>query len=96
MEINDTLLLKLERLARLRLSAPERATMRTDLTRLLGMVDRLREVDVDGVAPLRYLNDPADLPPLRPDVPAPPTTSERALRHAPEREGPYFKVPKVL
>ena len=95
MEINDALLLKLERLTRLQLSPAERTAMRQDLTKMLAMVDRLSELDLDGVEPLRHLNE-THLPPLREDVAAPPVESDQALRNAPERDGPYFKVPKVL
>ena len=95
MEINDDLLLKLERLTRLKLSPEARAAMRKDLAKMLALVDQLREVNVEGVAPLRHLNTD-ELPALRDDAAAPPTRSDLALRNAPEREGPYFKVPKVI
>ena len=95
MEINDALLLKLERLTRLVLHPEAREAVKTDLAKMLAMIDRLREVDVTDVAPLRHLNVD-DLPPLREDVAAPPTTSEQALRNTPDREGDFFKVPKVI
>ena len=95
MPVDESLLLKLERLTRLRLDANERTQLATDLEKMLAMVDRLKEVDTEGVAPLLHLNE-TDLPPLRPDEPAPPVTAEQALRNAPDREGPYFRVPKVI
>ena len=69
--------------------------MKQDLQHMLQLVGRLEEVDVSDVEPLRHLNR-VDLPPLRPDVAAAPVPSEVALRNAPERDGPYFRVPKVL
>ena len=93
MSIDEPLILNLEKLARLRLSRPERARLSDDLTKILGMVDKLRELDTDGVEPLRYLTEtPA---PPREDLVKNQLPRASALENAPETDGEFFKVPKM-
>jgi len=94
MKINEQLILKLEKLARLELSAPERHKMQADLEKILGMCDKLMEVDTEGVEPLIYMGakeQKARLDNIRGML-----SQQEALENAPEKEGPYFKVPKVV
>ena len=49
MEIDDQLILRLEHLNRLELSADERARMKTDLNRILAMAAKLQELDLAEV-----------------------------------------------
>ena len=55
-KIDEATLVKLERLARLKLSAQERSKINSDLSSIIDMFDRLNEVDTDNVEPLRHIN----------------------------------------
>jgi aspartyl-tRNA(Asn)/glutamyl-tRNA(Gln) amidotransferase subunit C len=94
MEIDDSLISRLEQLARLQLSAAERQTIRGDLNNILRMVEKLQDLDLDEVAPLAYLHDAGR--PLRPDVVEGQVSRNAALRHAPDHDEQHFKVPKVI
>lgn len=84
----------LEKLARLHLSEAERARLGADLERILGFVDQLKSLDTSGVEPLVYLNDEGI--PLREDVVGAQLSREEALRTAPEQDGQFFTLPKVI
>jgi len=94
MAVDEPLISRLEQLARLKLSESERHTLMGDLTKILSMVEKLEELDTEGVEPLMYVNNPANA--LRPDVVRGQTAREEALRNAPDADGVFFKVPKVI
>jgi len=94
MQIDNELISRLEKLARLQLSDTEKEQIKHDMTNILNMVEKLQEVDVDGVAPLVYVNEPTHR--LRPDKIDHQVTREDALRDAPDQDGTYFRVPKVI
>ncbi len=94
MQVDEQLVLRLEKLARLRLSEEEREIIQGDLNKVLEMVDKLKEIDTENVEPLVYINDDVNV--LREDVVRNQTPREDALRNAPAEDGTYFKVPKVI
>lgn len=94
MKINEELILKLENLAKLELSAEERKQMQVDLEKILGMCDKLMEVDTEGIEPLIYLGAKAQR--ARLDKVQNMLSQQEALQNAPSTHGPYFKVPKVI
>lgn len=94
MQIDSTLISRLERLARLNLDPAEREKLGGDLQRILDMVDKLRELDTAGVEPLVYLNDTANV--FREDEVAGQLTRNEALQNAPGHDGQFFRVPKVI
>lgn len=94
MEIDDQLISRLENLARLQLSPEERAQLRGDLNDILTMVEQLKEVDVEGVTPLAYINSPTHR--LRTDQVQHQVDRKRALDNAPDQDGTFFRVPKVI
>lgn len=94
MRIDDALISRLENLARLELSTEEREGLKKDLDGILGMVEKLQELDVADVAPLVYLNERAN--PLRTDEVKGEVDRVDALHNAPDQDGEYFRVPKVI
>lgn len=94
MTIDNALILKLEHLARLELSADERADIITDLNDILAMVEKLQELDTAGVEPLVYVNEVANV--WREDDIKGQIPTAEALRNAPDHDDTYFKVPKVI
>ncbi|MBK8557708.1 MAG: Asp-tRNA(Asn)/Glu-tRNA(Gln) amidotransferase subunit GatC [Lewinellaceae bacterium] len=94
MEVNKVLISKLEKLARLQLEDTERERLQTDLGKMLDLVEQLRELPTDGVAPLIYLNAQQNV--FREDLPIPSSPVQQALRNAPDHDDQYFRVPKVI
>jgi aspartyl-tRNA(Asn)/glutamyl-tRNA(Gln) amidotransferase subunit C len=84
-------------LANLKLSDAETARLRDDLDGILEHMDRLKEIDTTGVAPMaQVLFDSEPTATLRDDVPVPPLGNDAALAGAPQPGAGYFKVPKVI
>jgi aspartyl-tRNA(Asn)/glutamyl-tRNA(Gln) amidotransferase subunit C len=86
-------------LARLELAPEEVAGMRRDLNAILDHVANLNEVDTRGVEPLAQVSEvrgEAGTEALRPDVPTPSLDRAAVMREAPETDGAFFKVPKVI
>lgn len=94
MQIDKQLISRLELLARLELSDEEREAIRRDLNEILDMVEKLQRIDTTGIDPLVYLNP--DVNQWRADEVRDQLPRERALRNAPQEDGSYFKVPKVI
>jgi aspartyl-tRNA(Asn)/glutamyl-tRNA(Gln) amidotransferase subunit C len=94
MQIDKQLISRLELLARLELSDEEREAIRRDLNEILDMVEKLQRIDTTGIDPLVYLN--LDVNQWRADEVRDQLPRERALRNAPQEDGSYFKVPKVI
>ncbi len=94
MQIDDTLILRLENLARLELSAAERTKMQGSLTDILTMVEQLNTLDTEGVEPLIYINEDVNV--WREDTVNHQLDRRNALRNAPDSDGTFFKVPKVI
>lgn len=82
------------KLARLALDDADAKRLTEQLGSVLDYVAQLQDLDVEGVEPM---NHPLDMPNvLRDDRVAPPMARDTALANAPERDGAFFKVPKVL
>lgn len=94
MHIDTHLILALENLARLELTSEERMRMIDDLNRILKMIEKLEELDTTDVEPLTHVNDPCSA--LRPDAIGPQLSSAEATHNAPQSDGTYFRVPKVI
>jgi aspartyl-tRNA(Asn)/glutamyl-tRNA(Gln) amidotransferase subunit C len=97
-------------LANLELTEEERIHMARDLNSILGYVERLKQLNTDKVEPMSQVSDRygvdqfkqdserfadasrEDLPDgLRKSLP-----HEQALENAPDADGTFFKVPKVI
>ncbi len=94
MTVDNALILKLEKLSRLQLSDNERTTIQKDLGNILTMVDKLNELDTDGVEPLVYISEEENI--LRDDVIQNQVSREDALKNAPNQDGEFFRVPKMM
>jgi len=94
MQVDKTLILKLEKLARLKLSETERNKIQGDLNSILQMVGKLEELDLDGVEPLVYINEEVNV--LREDEIKHQVDRVAALSNAPDSNEAHFKVPKVI
>jgi aspartyl-tRNA(Asn)/glutamyl-tRNA(Gln) amidotransferase subunit C len=79
------------RLARLRLDEAELDRMASELSAVLDHVERIRELDLDGVAPTAHAGDLAGV--MRADEPVPCLPREVVLAAAPEPVDGGFGVP---
>lgn len=94
MEVNDELIDNLSNLARLEFSAAEKEEIRKDLQRMILFVEQLGELDTAGVEPLLHMSPETNI--LREDIPGGSVSRGTALANAPDTDGTYFKVPKVI
>ena len=94
MEINDALIDKLSALAKLEFEGEEKEMIKDDLTKMLGFVEKLTNVNTSDVEPLIYITEEESV--LREDLVKETITQEEALKNAPHKDSYYFKVPKVL
>ncbi len=94
MQINRSLLLRIEHLARLELSEASRETILQDLSNILGMVEKLNEPDTENVEPLIYINEETQV--LREDAVENWNRRDLAFDNAPLSDGSFFKVPKMM
>jgi aspartyl-tRNA(Asn)/glutamyl-tRNA(Gln) amidotransferase subunit C len=83
--------LHVARLARLRLTDEEVERMAGELSSILDHVERINEIDLDGVEPTSHVIDVENV--LRPDEPRPSLPRERALENAPDATDQGFRVP---
>jgi aspartyl-tRNA(Asn)/glutamyl-tRNA(Gln) amidotransferase subunit C len=83
--------LHVARLARLRLDEGEVERMRQELSSVLDHIDRIAELDLEGVEPTSRVVDLENV--LRPDVPHQSLPREVALSGAPDPAGGSFRVP---
>jgi aspartyl-tRNA(Asn)/glutamyl-tRNA(Gln) amidotransferase subunit C len=94
MNIDDKLLDHLSTLSRLEFEKNEREQIRHDLSEMLTFVEKLKEVNTTGVEPLIFMNERTNV--MRQDETKTVLTPDEALANAPDRQGNYFRVPKVL
>ena len=93
-EISPEQVRHVAKLARLHLDAPELQRLEGQLESILEYVAKVREVDVTGVEPMAHALPLANV--LREDVVEPSLPVEKVLQNAPDSNGPFFKVPKII
>jgi len=87
-------ILKVAKLARLKLSEEETENFGQDLNKIIAYVEKLAQVDTSGISPIGHVNPPGQN--LREDTLAPQTDREERLKNAPEKEDGFIVVPKVV
>jgi len=95
MQIDDTVLAKLETLSHLRVDEDKKEEIKEQLSNILSYIDNLNELDterlsasfstLDGGTPLRE-----DTPKDKSDI------SKNILSHAPNAEDDFFIVPAII
>jgi len=93
-------------LANLELTDQERQRMLKDLNSILDYIDRLNELDTSDVPPMAQISarfGQSDVKPTdgsatawREDILVPCLPHAEAMKNAPESDGEFFKVPKVI
>lgn len=85
---------RLATMSSLQLADDEMDALATDIERILGYVEQLNELDVEGVEPTYQVNQPQNV--WRNDEPMTSLSSEELLAVAPDQSNNQIKVPKVL
>lgn len=93
-------------LANLELTDQERQRMLKDLNSILDYIDRLNELDTSDVPPMAQISPKSaqagvksgdgTAPAWRDDTLRPSLPHADAMKNAPETDGDFFKVPKVI
>jgi aspartyl-tRNA(Asn)/glutamyl-tRNA(Gln) amidotransferase subunit C len=85
---------KVAHLARLELAEDEKDQMIQDMSKILGFMDKLNEINTSGIEPLVYMTNEINV--VREDVVKQEITHEEALQNAPRHDENYFLVAKVI
>ncbi len=94
MSLDPATIRRVAKLARIHVDDAEVGRLAGELNGILGWIEQLNEVDVDGVEPLTGAAQMALR--LREDVVTDGGVAEQVLANAPDRAGPFFTVPKVV
>jgi aspartyl-tRNA(Asn)/glutamyl-tRNA(Gln) amidotransferase subunit C len=82
------------KLARLDLPEARIQRLTAQLESILGYVAQIQQVDMTGVQPMAHAVPLHNV--FREDIVEPSLPLEKVLQNAPETDGPFFKVPKVI
>ncbi len=94
MSLTKEEVLKVAHLARLEFKEEEIEKFRGDLNNILSFIEKLQEVDTEGVEPMYQVNNLSNV--LRKDEIKESLTKEEALKNAPQKDDGMFIVPKVV
>ena len=85
---------KVARLANLDLPENQITTYTTQLERILDYVDQLQRIDTQGVPPTARAVEVTNV--TRDDSIISTTSREELLNQAPQREGDFYRVPRII
>ena len=85
---------RLAALARIQLTPAETAALKTHLHRMLSYIEKLSQVNTEGIDPMAHAVDIAAA--LRADEVTNHPNTEAVLQHAPARSGDFFVVPRMI
>lgn len=94
MKIDRSVLNKIAHLSRLEFDEKDAEKMMMDMTEIVDWVEKLNEVDTEGVEPLTTMSYEVNV--LREDEVKAHLSHSDALKNAPKKDADYFRVPKVL
>jgi len=92
--VDEALVRHIGKLSRIELTEEEVATFGRQLGAILEYFGKLQELSTDGVEPMAHAVELRNI--LAEDIPAPSLTPQQALANAPQRDGDFFRVPKVI
>jgi aspartyl-tRNA(Asn)/glutamyl-tRNA(Gln) amidotransferase subunit C len=94
MSLEPATIRRIATLARIHVEDDELPTLVAELNGILGWIEQLNEVNVDGIEPLTGAQQMALK--MREDVVTDGGYPGKVLANAPERAGDFFTVPKVV
>ncbi len=92
--IDEAQVRKVAKLSRLELTNAEVEEFTGQLSAILDYVEKMNELDTSGIEPLAHCLPVSNV--LREDYVRESLGTEKALANAPQRDGDFFKVPKIL
>ena len=93
-QIEPATIRHIARLSRIELNEEQTDALARQFARTLAYFDKLQELDTDSVQPLTHAVELSNV--LARDEPGPSLSADEALANAPERDGNFFRVPRVL
>ena len=94
MKLKNETISRIAHLARLEVNESEKEVLLEDMNKILSFMEKLNELDTTGVEPLIYLTNEVNV--FREDEVQQEITAEEALKNAPDQDGTYFRVAKVI
>lgn len=94
MSLDRTAVAKIAKLARLKMDPERLDAMTGELNRILSFVEELQAVNTDNIEPMTSVR-PMKLR-QRPDEVTDGGNPEAVLKNAPQRQGDFYTVPKVI
>jgi aspartyl-tRNA(Asn)/glutamyl-tRNA(Gln) amidotransferase subunit C len=94
MSLDEATIARIASLARIEVPQAELAPLAGELSHILGWIEQLGEVDTEGVAPMTSVV--AMRLAWREDAISDGGKADAILANAPERQGDYFVVPRVV
>lgn len=94
MEISREEVERVAKLARLEITEAEKEVFSKHLSSILTYIDKLKTLNTEGVEPTATVLEQTNV--FREDKARPSLPAEKALANAPESEGGFFVVPKIL
>ena len=94
MSLDPATVRRIAKLARIGLDDAEVARLQGELGGILGWIEQLSELDLDGVEPIIGVGQAALR--MREDVVTVSDNAELVLSNAPDRAGAFYSVPKVV
>ena len=94
MSIDKNTIENVSHLARLELDKQELKRLSGQLEHIIGFIDKLKQVNVDGILPTSHAISVSNV--VRDDLVQASLSSEKALANAPSKKEKAFLVPKVI
>ena len=94
MKIDTKVVDELAHLARLSYENEAKQEIVTELNKIIAFVEKLEEVNTDGIEPLIYMVDETNI--TREDKMKQDVSQDEGLKNAPKKDSDYFRVPKVI
>lgn len=93
-KLEDSVIEKMEALAKLTIEESEKQRMIEEMEKLLAYAGKINGLDTGKISPLSYMNEEENV--FRDDVVSNPDGKEETLQNAPKREDGCFVVPKTV
>lgn len=94
MQISKEVVIHTAHLARIELQDKELEKLSSQLQDILKFIDKISQLDTKDVLPTSHILPISNV--LRDDEPAKSLSADKVIENAPQREGSFFAVPKVI
>ena len=94
MGIDEKTIKKIAKLARIRISDDDIASLQNDLNRIVGFVDKMSEISIEKVEEFRFSE--TSLSEMRIDEETKENNAEQILSNTKNKKEDFFVVPKIV